>query len=715
MSAAGRRAAVNDRGYSLKDAKHSLHHFGGASLVQEAGRLKTRRKRFLFRPLLFGLLSGGLAVLACAFLALRGAFPGWDAQAEDFWVRIRGGLPANPKIILIAADEASQSALNQQWPWPRSLHARLVDRLTAAGAKVIALDLIFAEDGRDAEADRQLADAIRRSGRCVLASFIDQTRVTDAAAGVTTAPERLVRPRPQFAAAAVGFVNVEESADGIIRTFPPVQERFETPAFSVAVVQKYLGSSDWRRAEDGGVHVGALTIPAAPAVRYVGPPGAYRTFSYFDVVDDEKFALLNQAVGVSNAVHDAIVLVGCTLRDQKDYFRHPFGDTVMTGLEVHANIVQTILDGAYTQRAPALLLVALVLVLGFSTVTAMLWLRGWLALSTAGLVLVAFQLLDFYALAGMNVVIPWSYPTLAIVSGYFVTGAALRLRIKLAEMLGPYKLLGELGKGGMAVVYRAKHKRSQEIVALKVMLPHLADVQDNVLRFYREMSVAANLQHPNIVRILDVGEVGGQPYCAMELVDGHDLHHLLQQQSPLPPAEAVRLGLEIADALHTAHEKGVVHRDVKPSNVMITRDGASMIMDFGLAFATGQTALTMSGAILGTPDYMAPEQCRGEHVGRQADIYSFGCVLYLMLTGKPVFTGETPIAVMQHHLNTDPEPLRARAPGVPAELEAIVMKCLAKQAADRYATMAEVREALKKAAESLPQVPRATGTRIVNK
>jgi CHASE2 domain-containing sensor protein/tRNA A-37 threonylcarbamoyl transferase component Bud32 len=705
-----KKPAPIDSEQTLADTSHDRIGIDGSPLVKKADRIKSRRKRFGFRPLIFGILSGGLAIVMCAVCAHRQWFTVIDRTIADQWTRLRGTLPPHPNIILITADESSQEGFNKQWPWPRSIHAKLIDNLTAAGAKVIGMDLLFLEDSTATE-DNELAAALQRSGRVVLGSILHQQTTADHEAGVAADSIRLIRPLSQLLDhAQTGFVNVEASPDGVVRAFPLVHPDFDIEAFDLVILRNYLDITGPLSVDEASYRIGPVRIPQPDdgllEFRYTGRPGTYQRFSYFDVVDTERLNLLKEHVSFDKLLRNSIVLVGCTLVDQKDYFEHPFGSREkISGLEVHANILQAMLEAGFIERAPLYLVYTLVIVLGFSTVMATLWVRTWLAIAITVVVLAGFTAVCYFAYVGMNMVIPWSYPALSIVLGYLVTGSSLRLRIKLAEMWGPYQLLDELGEGGMATVYRARNKKTRDIVALKVMLPHLASQGNTTRRFIREIAAASRLDHPNVVRIVDVGEVGGQPYAAMELVDGVDLQKYIDKAAPLSPAEAIPLAIQAADGLHAAHVMGIVHRDVKPSNFMLNKDGCLKIMDFGLAIATDQTQFTLTGSVLGTPDFMSPEQCRGEHVDERADIYSFGALLYMMLTGKKLFTGETSFALVQKHLNEAPASLATHVPGLPEELDQIVQKCLAKDPKDRYQTIHEVRDALQAVMRTVESKP----------
>ena len=247
-----------------------------------------------------------------------------------------------------------------------------------------------------------------------------------------------------------------------------------------------------------------------------------------------------------------------------------------------------------------------------------------------------------------------------------------------------------VGTGGMATVYRARDRMLERRVALKILHEHFARDEDAVERFQREARAVAQLTHPNVVTVIDRGEQDGRPYIVFEYVEGETLKHLIQREGPLPVDEALALGLEIARGLEAAHARGVVHRDVKPQNVLLAEDGRARVTDFGIARASDTEGLTLTGTILGTSDYISPEQARGEHTGEAADIYSLGVVLYELLTGDVPYRGETAVAVAMRHVR-DPVPsVRTERPDVPARVDALVQRALAKEPADRFASMTAV-------------------------
>ena len=252
----------------------------------------------------------------------------------------------------------------------------------------------------------------------------------------------------------------------------------------------------------------------------------------------------------------------------------------------------------------------------------------------------------------------------------------------VGERFGEYLLLDQLGKGGMAHVFRAE--RGGEHVALKRPLPGFLDDPEFRERFLREAEIGRTLHHPNIIRIFERGETLGVPYFTMELVKGETLQARLQRRGSFKPRAAAQLIAQVAEALDYAHLKGVVHRDLKPSNIMILPDGTVRVMDYGIARARRFDGLTLTGAFLGTPDYVAPETAEGHCTDARSDLYSLGVVFYEILTAKKPFVGDTPFATIRKHCTEPPTPPSVIAAGVPRALEVIVLRLLAKQPDDRY-------------------------------
>lgn len=265
----------------------------------------------------------------------------------------------------------------------------------------------------------------------------------------------------------------------------------------------------------------------------------------------------------------------------------------------------------------------------------------------------------------------------------------------IGATLGPYHILREIGRGGMAVVYEAYQGNLARPVAIKMLLPHFSADPAFVQRFLREARSAAALSHPNIVTIYDVVEQDGQYFIAMQLAPGVSLKKLLEQTGRLPLARAQRIINQVASALDHAHAKGLVHRDVKPDNIIVGSDDHAILTDFGLAKAAERdAALTAMGATVGTPEYMSPEQAKGQMVGPASDIYSLGVVLYEMLTGRRPFTASDTSALLYLHVHETPPPIQVRALDLSPKAQAVLDRALAKQPEQRYRSAGELAAAL---------------------
>ena len=282
---------------------------------------------------------------------------------------------------------------------------------------------------------------------------------------------------------------------------------------------------------------------------------------------------------------------------------------------------------------------------------------------------------------------------------------------------GRYELDGVVGRGGMAEVYRARDIRLDRIVAIKTLRADLARDQIFQARFRREAQSAASLNHPNIVAVYDTGEDMATglpvPYIVMEFVDGRTVRDLLQDGHRLLPERSLEIIDGVLRALDYSHQAGIVHRDIKPGNVMVTRNGDVKVMDFGIARAMSdaQATMTQTAQVIGTAQYLSPEQARGERVDSRSDLYSTGCLLYELLTGRPPFTGDSPVAIAYQHVRENPIPPTRVDPDVPPWADAIVLKAMAKSPADRYQTAADMRADLQRAASGLP-VAAALPTRV---
>lgn len=258
-------------------------------------------------------------------------------------------------------------------------------------------------------------------------------------------------------------------------------------------------------------------------------------------------------------------------------------------------------------------------------------------------------------------------------------------------MLGNrYEILEQIGGGGMAIVYKGRDTILNRTVTIKLLRPEYTSDEDFVRRFRREAQAVASLSHPNIVSIYDVGREGDIHYLVMEYVDGEDLRGIIRREGRLEPERAVRIVRQVCDALDHAHENNIVHRDVKPHNILLTRSGRAKLTDFGIAREASAATVTNSDTIVGSVHYLSPEQARGEVADHKSDIYSLGVVLYEMLAGSVPFSGDSPISIAIKHIQNLPEPITKKNPDVPAALEWGVMKALQKDPAKRYRSAREM-------------------------
>ncbi|OFX26635.1 MAG: hypothetical protein A2Z07_00095 [Armatimonadetes bacterium RBG_16_67_12] len=239
-------------------------------------------------------------------------------------------------------------------------------------------------------------------------------------------------------------------------------------------------------------------------------------------------------------------------------------------------------------------------------------------------------------------------------------------------LAGRYEIVDRIADGGMSTVYRARRLSDGLVVALKVLRPQYAADREFIERFAREARAAEALQHPNIVQLYESGRDGDVYFIAMEYVDGPDLKGHLRRVGRLEPDDAERIAMAVCEALEYAHHEGIVHRDIKPQNILLAPGGTVKVADFGIARALAAVTMTQPGTVLGTVQYLSPEQARGAAVGRTSDIYALGVVLYEMLTGRLPFEGDAPVAIALKHLHDPPPRPRAAQPDIPLRLEGVI-------------------------------------------
>jgi serine/threonine-protein kinase len=282
----------------------------------------------------------------------------------------------------------------------------------------------------------------------------------------------------------------------------------------------------------------------------------------------------------------------------------------------------------------------------------------------------------------------------------FTCGRALAALTQGSIIAGRYEILSPLGRGGMGMVYKAHDRMLEETVAIKVLRSEFARTQEMAKRFRHEIKLARRVSHRNVCRIHENGEDGPLRYISMEYLQGNDLKQELREKGPPPAQEAFDVAIQVAEGLQAIHEVGIIHRDLKTPNLMRDGRGVVRLMDFGIAKEgddQGSGGLTSTGQVMGTPEYMSPEQCRGERIDARSDIYALGIVNYEIFTGQVPFHGETPVATIFKHIQ-DPVPLSgAAAVRIPASAVPVLLKALAKDRNGRFESAAEMAAALRQA------------------
>ncbi|HSP06807.1 MAG TPA: serine/threonine-protein kinase, partial [Acidobacteriota bacterium] len=271
-----------------------------------------------------------------------------------------------------------------------------------------------------------------------------------------------------------------------------------------------------------------------------------------------------------------------------------------------------------------------------------------------------------------------------------------------AALEGRYQILKELGRGGMGIVFQAYDKQLNEQVAIKILSPLLSSDNDALERLKREVSAARRITHPNVIRIHDISESKGLNFVSMEYFHGESLKEFIRRNAPLSMMQAFQIGSQICDGIEAAHLQGVIHRDLKSQNVIINPANQTKIIDFGLAHTAQLQGMTATGLIMGTPEYMAPEQVAGKRVDERADLYSLGIILYELFTGHVPFTGDSAIAVGFKQMKDDPPAPRSLNPQIPQEVEAVILRALQKDPQMRYRSVSDLKVALEAAVLQKP-------------
>ncbi len=617
------------------------------------------------------------ALAAATGLALRAthALAWLQRPSVDARFSLRGGGSPPPRLLVVGLDNDSLAVLPRP-PLPRRLYAEALLALHAAGARAIVLDVAF-DRPSDPVDDRALLAAARRAAPVVFAASLI------AAGGRTES----LGDEPALAgsgdAVAASYLKVDP--DGVIRRL--LASFRGVPSIALATARALGRSTSAGAVEDAWID-------------WAGPPGTVREISLADLLAGRFSRAL---------VRDSVVVIGATAPALQDIHSTAAGSP-MTGPEVQANAIRTVLRGLPLRDAPSWLTTLLIVLLGAAVPLASLRVRASraivLTLILAGAWLLASQLLFD---AGTVTELPDPLASLLLggaAAVLFEIRAGERERERLRRLfaagseqlvesvlsgeerslapdavIGGYRLERVVGRGGMGVVYRARQLSLERPVALKLISPACSEDPEFRERFERESRLAAAVDHPSVVPVFAAGQDQGLLFIAMRLVEGADLERLVQRSGPLPAERCVGLLGQIAGALDAAHGAGLVHRDVKPSNILVTFAAPehAYLTDFGIAkFAAAATRTSAAAGGLGTAGYAAPEQVAGRDAGPAADVYALGAVAYFCLTGRPPFGRESLAATLWAQVHEAPPAACATRPELPAAVDGVLASALAK-------------------------------------
>jgi CHASE2 domain-containing sensor protein/predicted Ser/Thr protein kinase len=627
-------------------------------------------------------LTALAAVIAIA-VHQTGVLDGIERASVDARFTLRGHERPPASIAIVALDNASLASLQLQPPIPRRYWARLIEILHGDGARLITFDIAF-DTRNDAAHDEALWAAARRAAPILFGTAL-----------ISSTGQTLVLGGPAVqhqVGARVGGTLLPVDPDGALRRV--VYSVSRLPTLPVVAAQM-LGRPVDRTSFGAG---GAL-------ISYYGSPQTFATYSLSSV--------LSGAVPPSRFAGKT-VLIGTSAPVLQDLHPTPFG--TMPGVEIQANALATVLAGL-PLRNPDLWLTVLTSIL-LAAVAPALAARLPVAAALGGSLVAAV----LYAVAAQLAFSSGSVldvPTPELAWGVSAVGTLLaaylavdrerdRLRVEFAafrpelvqrvlrgdavalpptEVVAGYRLDEVIGRGGMAVVYRAIQLDLERTVALKLIAPSHADDPRFRARFLRESRLAATVEHPHVIPIFAAGEDDGLLFIAMRFIDGVDLGDVLERMAPLDPADAVRIVEQIAGALDAAHRAGLVHRDVKPSNILLDSElESAYLTDFGIAREFGHDAtVTSSGAFVGSAAYAAPEQATGELIDGRTDIYALGAILYHALVGQPPYgEGGTMVATLFAHANAPVPTVSAVVPAL-SSFDPVIAHAMAKQPEDRFA------------------------------
>jgi CHASE2 domain-containing sensor protein len=646
---------------------------------------------------MLGLLLAAALASGIGLAARAGGWMQWlERGTVDARFSLRGSLGPSHEVSLVAIDNNSLALLPRP-PFPRQFDAKVIERLHAAGARLVVYDEAFERPAPPPQ-EQALRAAVRRAAPTVLAAnLVEEGGETEVLGGNATL-------RALGGEAGAAYLPVDP--DGVVRH--TLYQFKGLPTIAADVAARVLRHPPASKRYEGGW------------IDFRGGPGTFQSIPFYKVWNGEFDKAL---------VRGRVVVVGATapvLQDQHS----TAGGSPMSGPELQANAIATALADFPLRSSPAA--VSILLVLALALLAPLLAARfgtlgGLGALLVGGVLWSLATQLSFDS----NTVLDYSDPLLALVVGTvgamtlglvgeraerrelrlrFAADAGslveqvlrdpLQRRLPATAIIGGYRLEEVLARGGMGVIYRARQLALGRPVAIKLIAPERA--QDSAFRerFELESRMAAAIEHANIIPVYEAGEDHGLLFIAMRLVEGVDLGALLERGGPLEPARTARLVAQVAGALDAAHAGGLVHRDVKPANILVTVEEPehAYLTDFGVAKHTGEPArITRAGQWVGTLDYLAPEQIRCEQVTGSADVYALTGVLYHCLTGHPPYEQSNDAARLWAHLSEPPPTPSRRTAGLPRALDAVIARGMAKSASARYGSAGELARACARA------------------
>ncbi len=695
-----------------------------------------------------------LAVCICFALLHAGLLP-FSSLLErlefanlDLFFKVRGKLSPGDRIAIVALDDASLQHYGA-WPWPRARIAELVRRVANANADLIVCDFILHDKPEDSTGTTALAQAMHNTrdasgrSRVVLPYYFSDFNLPAAIPNPTL-------PEPIAASALILFdaphalrdlpipsaTKLFHSTASLLGTSSPgghinILPEGETVRWEnhlvrygesylpslplqIAILAQHLTRGEVSVQVGAGIQVGKIFLPleeqGRSLINYYGTEGTFPLLSATEIFANTAGARLA----------NKIIFIGVTAAGTQDFLRTPTSAR-LPGVEKLATATANILRRETLVRKKSMLVAELATMALFAALAfaaGMKWSRLYAGVALFGLTLTLW-VAAFGAFASIDL---WFQPVSLILSTCLVGGLGLRSHQwtgaqspassfaatqaeEMPRRIGPYEIVRELGAGAMGKIYEGRDPKINRRVAVKTIRPlaGLSSASNERMRqrFLHEAQAAGALSHPNIVTIYQTDEAGPYSYIAMEYLEGKTFEELLEREAPLAVERMVKLLAPICAALAYAHERGVVHRDIKPANLMLTREGVVKLMDFGVAHIFS-SSLTQEGALLGTPNYMSPEQIRGDKVDGRSDIFALGVVAYEMATRQRPFVGES-MATISHRIvsgaTIPPSELNSALPG---GFDEALAKALRKEREQRYANANEFAAALQVAALARP-------------